>query len=127
MQTLMFAAVPAVILVLLIPYLIEFYIGSNWEEAGIFSRLLIPYAAVSLLCGPLAFIPNMFNRQFNSLVIDIVYLLMRFGALAAGIVLKNVYLAVGLYALAGIVVFIYQIIWYRRLLIESDRNRVNMS
>ena len=127
LQTLMVAAVPAVILVLLIPYLIEFYIGPNWEEAGIFSRLLIPYAAVSLLCGPLAFIPNMFNKQFNSLIIDIIYLLMRFGALAAGIVLKNVYLAVGLYALAGIVVFIYQIIWYRRLLIESDRNRVNRS
>jgi hypothetical protein len=69
----------------------------------------------------------MFNKQFNSLIIDIVYLLMRFGALAAGIVLKNVYVAVGLYAMAGIVVFIYQIIWYRRLLIESDRNRMNMS
>jgi len=41
--------------------------------------------------------------------------------LAVGIVLRNVYIAVGLYALAGVLVVSYQIFWYRKLLIESDR------
>jgi O-antigen/teichoic acid export membrane protein len=123
-RTLLFAAGPAMLMTVLIPYIIKIYIGDNWTDAGRFCQFLIPYAAFSLLCGPLAFIPNMFNRQFQALLVDIVYLILRAGALAAGIILKNAYLGIGLYALAGIIVFAYQLIWYRDLIMKSDRNRL---
>jgi O-antigen/teichoic acid export membrane protein len=124
LKTLYFSAGPAIILVFLVPLFIKIYIGPNWTEAGRFCQLLVPYTMGALICGPLAFIPNMFNRQLDSLIIDIVYLLIRTGALALGIILKNAYIAVGLYALAGVLVFTYQVLWYRKLLIASDQKAV---
>jgi O-antigen/teichoic acid export membrane protein len=122
-RTLLFVMAPAVALTVLIPYILKIYIGENWTDAGRFCQFLIPYAAFSMLCGPLAFIPNMFNRQFRALLIDIAYLILRSVALAAGIILSNAYLGIGLFALAGIIVFVYQLIWYRALILKSDLNR----
>jgi O-antigen/teichoic acid export membrane protein len=120
-KTLFLTIGPGIILMLLIPQIIRIYLGDNWTEAGRFCQLIIPYAVGALISGSLAFVPNIFNKQLKSLIIDVVYLLMRTGALAVGIVLRNVYIAVGLYALAGVMVVSYQIFWYRKLLIESDR------
>ncbi len=122
-RTLLFAAGPAIILTILIPFILKIYIGENWTDAGRFCQYLIPYAAFSMLCGPLAFIPNIFNRQLQALLVDIVYLILRAGALITGIILRNAYLGIGLFALAGIIVFAYQLIWYRGLILKSDHNR----
>jgi O-antigen/teichoic acid export membrane protein len=122
-RTLLFVAGPAIILTILIPFILKIYIGENWTDAGRFCQYLIPYAAFSIFCGPLAFIPNMFNRQFQALLVDIAYLILRAGALITGIILRNAYLGIGLFALAGIIVFAYQLIWYRGLILKSDHNR----
>jgi len=122
-RTLLIAILAGVMLFFLVPLIIRLYLGNNWDIAISLCRVMIPWAILSALAGPLAFIPNMFNRQFKSLVIDIFYLLLRLCALAIGILLKNAILAIGLFAFAGVVVIFYQLMWYRKLLIEADQNK----
>jgi lipopolysaccharide exporter len=121
LRTMYLSIIPAIALIFLVPWLISMYLGENWTEAGRFCQLMLPYALLTLIGGSLTFVPNMFNRQLDSLVINIIYLILRIGALVAGVVTDNVYVAVSLFALAGIMIFTYQIFWYRKLLMESDR------
>ena len=127
LKTAVIAVAGGLILFVTLPYIVRIYLGNNWEVTVSLCRVMIPWAILSVLGGPLAFVPNMFNKQFKSLAIDFVYLVLRAGALAAGIYMKNVNYAIGLFATAGVVIIFYQLMWYRQLLRQADRNEIVMS
>jgi O-antigen/teichoic acid export membrane protein len=120
-RTLMLSVIPGLLLMLLIPYIIRLYLGPQWSDAGRFCQFMIPYAVGVLISGSLAFIPNVFEKQLNSLLIYVVYLVFRIGALGLGIILKDVYLAVGLYSLVSLLAVTYQVFWYRKIILASDQ------
>jgi O-antigen/teichoic acid export membrane protein len=124
-RTLLLSSGPGLLLIILIPFIVNIYLGSNWSDASRFCQYLIPYAIGVLVSGSLAFIPNIFNKQLKSLLIYIVYLIVRIVALGIGILLKNINMAVGLYALVSVMAVAYQVFWYRTLVIESDRTMNN--
>lgn len=120
-KALVFSVFPGIILIVLIPWIIGLYLGDQWTVAGRFSQFLIPYAIGTIMSGSLAFVPNVFGRQLTSLLIYLVYLALRIVALSAGILMDNVNLSVGLYALISLLAVSCQVFWYRNLIIKADR------
>lgn len=119
-KILVYSVLPGIVLIVLIPQIIGIYLGDQWTAAGRFSQFLIPYAMGAILSGSLAFVPNVYGRQLTSLLIYLVYLILRITALSAGILLDNVYYSVGLYALISLLAVSYQVFWYRNLIIKED-------
>ncbi|MBN1145504.1 MAG: lipopolysaccharide biosynthesis protein [Bacteroidales bacterium] len=121
-KILSFSVLPGIVLMVLIPWIIGIYLGDQWTDAGHFSRFLIPYAIGAMMSGSLGFVPNVYGRQLTSLLIYLVYLAFRIAALSAGILMDNVYLSVGLYALISLLAVSYQVFWYRNLIIKGDKD-----
>lgn len=119
-KILMFSVLPGILLIILLPRILEIYLGDQWTATGRFGQFLIPYAIGAILSGSLAFVPNIFGRQLASLLIYLVYLALRIAALSTGIIMDNVYISVGLYALISLLAVSYQVFWYRNLIIKGD-------
>ncbi len=122
-KILAFSVLPGILLIILLPRVLGVYLGDQWTVTGRFGQFLIPYAIGAMLSGSLAFIPNVFDKQLASLLIYTVYLTLRIAALGAGILMDNVYVSVGLYALMSLLSVSYQVYWYRNLIIKGDKNR----
>jgi O-antigen/teichoic acid export membrane protein len=116
------SVIPAIILILIAPYLVNFFLGKNWIEAGKFCQIMIPWAFFVFLGSSLSFIPNLFNQQAKSLIIDLIYLILRLFALTIGIFYNNVFLGIFLFSIMGVLVIGYQLLWYRKMLINSDKS-----
>jgi lipopolysaccharide exporter len=124
-RTLLIAILPALILIIFAPVLFTTILGNKWLEAGNLCQLLVPWSLVVLVGASVAFIPNVFNKQFKALNIDLIYLILRLGALFTGVFFNNAILGIGLFSLVGVVVICYQLIWYRGLVIRDDK--INMA
>jgi O-antigen/teichoic acid export membrane protein len=119
-RTLLMALAVSAIALPLFPALIRWYLGQGWEEAGVFCQLLLPWAVMLVPAGSLSFIPNIFHRQSRALALEIIYLVLRLAALFTGSLTGHVLLSVGLFSLSGFLMMAYRLLWYRRLLKDSD-------
>ncbi len=120
-KILTFSVMPGILLIILLPRILGIYLGDQWTATGRFGQFLIPYAIGAMLSGSLAFVPNVFGKQLASLLIYTVYLTLRIAALGTGILMDNVYVSVGLYALISLLAVSYQVYWYRDLIIKGDK------
>jgi O-antigen/teichoic acid export membrane protein len=98
-----------------------FLFGSNWLEAGRMGSYILPWVFMVLFTTPFGFIPDIFFRQKKAMLIDALYLVMRIGSMAVGVVYKDVFLALGLFVLTGCTILTYNLIWYLSLLKNNDR------
>jgi O-antigen/teichoic acid export membrane protein len=120
-KTLMVSLIAGIVCVAFIPGVFKLYLGNNWQQAGLYCQFMLPWAILLIPAGSLAFIPNIFNRQSRALVIEIAYLILRLSALYVGFVLQRAELSVALFGFMGVAVVLYRLLWYRKLLVNSDR------
>jgi O-antigen/teichoic acid export membrane protein len=114
---------PFLLFLVFAPVIFRFVFGAEWEEAGRYTQLMIPWLFVVCLSMPLSFIPDMFKRQATAMVIDTVKLVLRVGALAAGVYYEDVYLTVGLFSGISFAVVTYNLVWYLNLVRKSDEEK----
>lgn len=111
-KMLQFSVVPFLLTGIFAPVLFRIVFGPEWEKAGEYTRVLIPWLFVLFLSSPFAFLPDLFNLQGKALVIDLVKLALRAAALFAGVYFDDIFVSLYLLSGAGSVVIIYQIFWY---------------
>ncbi|HER08375.1 MAG TPA: hypothetical protein ENO20_05630 [Bacteroides sp.] len=114
-RTIQVLLIPFILFGIFAPAIFGFLFGENWTEAGRYAQIIMPWIFMVSLVMPLSFIPDMYRKQKQALIIDGVKLLGRLGGLVAGVVTGSVYLGLALYTLASTLVILYSLLWYIRL------------
>ncbi len=109
------AIVPVFVLVIFTPTLFGFIFPPEYQLAANFLQVMVPWLLLVFLASPLSFIPELFFRQKKAMVIDIIYLILRFGALSIGIFHHDILLALGLFSGVGFIMVGYNLLWYLSL------------
>jgi len=115
--------VPFAIFLFFAPLIFRVIFGEEWEEAGRYTQLLIPWLFIVSLTMPLSFIPDMYKRQRTALYIDMVKFMLRAAALIVGALQQNVYLSLVLFSGVSTIAILYSLIWYLKLVRKADNSR----
>ncbi len=106
---------PFTLLALMAPSLFNIVFTQQYAMAGTFVQILSPWLFMVYLTSPLSFIPELFFKQKKAMIIDMVYLGLRFGALAFGIWQQNLWLSVWLFGGVSFGVVAFNLFWYLSL------------
>jgi O-antigen/teichoic acid export membrane protein len=115
--------IPFILFLFFAPDIFRIVFGDEWTDAGRYTQLMIPWLFLVCLTMPLSFIPDIFRRQKTALIIDSVKLILRLGALAAGIIHGDVFLALGLFSGVSAGMILYSLLWYLRLVSKADKEK----
>jgi len=89
--------------------------GPNWRSAGVMAQILAPWFLLEILAGPLTLVPLILRRPQITLAYNVVKIAARGGAALLGGWLGQPLVAVGLIALAGVLVDLHQCLICLRL------------
>lgn len=105
----------------LVPYIIKFFLGSQWEQSSLYVQILIPWFFVNLFAASLSSIPFVFGKQHIALAIEIVYIVLRFLALCVGIYMHSFVWAIILFSIVSTTVVVVQLMWFLFLVRNYER------
>ena len=105
----------------MLPSLTSWLLGAEWHVTGHYIRFLLPWLFVTLLAGPVCFLPDIFKKQKKALGFELLLLLLRLAGLAAGIATGSFVLAIACYSIAGFAVILMQLLWFNRLVTDYER------
>jgi O-antigen/teichoic acid export membrane protein len=122
-KLLQFSVVPFLVVGLFAPLIFKVVFGSEWEEAGRYSQMIIIWLFLVLLSAPFTFLPDLFRRQGKAMLLEAVKMAVRIAGLAIGVYYRNTYLAVLLFGTGSALVSAYQLLWYFQLAVRADRQK----
>lgn len=114
------SVLPFTVVAVFAPWIFRVVFGAEWETSGEYVRILIPWLFLVFLSAPFAFLPDLFNLQGRALIIDLVKLVLRAGALLAGVFLDDIFVTLILLSAVSSLVVIYQITWYFSLARQNE-------
>ena len=88
--------------------LFSFVLGSDWQMAGIYSRILAPWYYMTFITSPFTHLFTVLNKQNKNLVVNIIMLSSRVISIALGFFIwgtKSIY-TITLFSLVGFVIWI---------------------
>lgn len=91
--------------------LFQFVFGSKWFEAGVYVQILGVWAFICFISSPLHDITAVLEIQEIEVIWNFSNIVTRFLSLLIGGILGNVYIALILYSISGIIVYGYYAIW----------------
>lgn len=109
------------------PWLVRVFLGAGWEETATLIRFMMPWLTCVFLVAPLAFISEVFGRQRLFLVIEIIYLALRVGAMVTGIIINSFEWAIILMSIAGTAVILVQLGLYIFILRRYESARLTQT
>ena len=112
--------IPFILLAILAPTLFKWFFPQAFHLAGVYIQVLTPWFFMVYLTSPLAFIPELLNGQKKAMKIDIMYLILRFLALTAGIMLESILLSLVFFSAVSTWVVGYNLYWYLHLASKHD-------
>lgn len=117
-------AIPSiVILYLLLPALTTFVFGQQWTRVGALLQTMLPWIAVSTLLQILSFIPNIYHRQRQAFLVEIVSTLLEALALVLGILSRHIEFAVSLLSITCSLLAMAQLTWYYLIIRNAHSTR----
>jgi len=119
-QTVLWLLLPFVVMAIFAPGVFSIVFGEEWLEAGRYTQIMLPWFFTVSFIMPLTFIPNLYRRQQTAMLLDGVRLLLRAGALAAGVAAENVYLGLALFSGVSTLMSLVNLAWYMRLVKLKD-------
>lgn len=114
-RTIQVLLVPFILAGIFAPEIFGFVFGEKWIEAGRYAQILLPWIFMVGLVMPLSFIPDLYKKQRVAMIIDGIRLIARMGGLTVGVMMENVYIALGLFSGASALMTAYSLFWYIRL------------
>jgi O-antigen/teichoic acid export membrane protein len=85
--------------------------GNSWADAGSYSQILSLWVFLVFMTTPLSYIPNVYGKYEKFLLYQIINLITRVGSLVYGGMRGDVWLALWLFTLSGIVVYAAMLFW----------------
>jgi O-antigen/teichoic acid export membrane protein len=116
--------IPFLLVALFAPAIFRVALGEEWEEAGRYTQIIIPWFFTTCLAMPLSFIPDMFRRQKKAMILDLIKFILRGISMAVGVINNDVYLGLMLFSTASSIMIMYSLIWYISLIRRSDKQRI---
>lgn len=98
-----FFMLPALVVSIIGNDIFNLVFGSNWEEAGIYARILIFSILVEFITAPLGSLFNVLEKQKEALKFNIFLMLIRFVALVIGGYTGNILSTITIYVIADII------------------------
>lgn len=85
--------------------------GARWAEAGVYVQILAIWMFFVFITSPIGTLFSILEKQKLSLILNILFLPMRVGALVIGGMLGNARIAIMLFSLVGIVTYAGMFFW----------------
>jgi O-antigen/teichoic acid export membrane protein len=117
--------IPFLLVALFAPAIFRVALGEEWEEAGRYTQIIIPWFFTTCLAMPLSFIPDMFRQQKKAMILDLIKFILRGISMAVGVMNNDVYLGLMLFSTTSSIMIMYSLIWYISLIRRSDREKVH--
>ena len=95
--------------------------GADWDPAKYYTLYLLPLAGSSFFFGPLANVANVYNKQLNFFVRELVYFFVRLVAIGYGVYAEDIGLAIILFTVSAVAYNTYNGIWYVALAKDEDK------
>lgn len=122
--TLAIAIPVAVGLYIILPGLTQWLLGTEWRPSGQMIRYLLPWIIITLLTASSSYLSDVFLKQKQSFVIEIILATSRAIGIAIGIYMHDFTIAIIGYATASAVVILGQYIWLMSLVRNYERTSV---
>jgi O-antigen/teichoic acid export membrane protein len=117
--------IPFILVAVFAPAIFRVVFGQEWEEAGRYTQIIIPWLFASSLALPLSFIPDMFRRQKKAMILDLIKFILRVMSLIIGVLKNDVYLGLVLFSTTSTIMIMYSLLWYISLVRKSDRGGIS--
>ena len=106
MDKLMFISIlPTTVLAMVGDELFAVVFGGQWFEAGIYTQILAPWIFFWFISSPLSYLFTVYERQGLSFSVHLMIFVTRVISLYIGGIYHNIYLALGLFSVTGIVAY----------------------
>jgi O-antigen/teichoic acid export membrane protein len=107
---------PMIFIAVLAPDIFGFAFGVEWRQAGIYAQWMMPWLIIQFVVSPLSITSNVTGHQLGELVSQLLFVIVRVGALLIGTYATNDNISVELYAISGMIVYIGFLVWIFNLL-----------
>jgi O-antigen/teichoic acid export membrane protein len=97
---------PFMLLMIIAPELFSIAFGDKWYEAGVYSQILAPWVFCNFICAPITSIVDTLNKQEIAVYFNIVLVITRFLSLYIGGQQNNILLALTIYSVSGMLVYV---------------------
>lgn len=115
------------VLFFMLPTLIQWFLGDDWEVTGHYIQVMLPWLFMSVLAAPIAYLSDLFAQQRKGLLFEIAIVVSRTIGLIIGILCNDFYVAIVGYCIASATIIFLQIIWYRHLILQYEKERTQVS
>ena len=85
--------------------------GPDWLDAGVYSQILSLWVFFVFITVPVSYIPNIYDKNEKFLIFQLLNLATRVGSLVYGGMKGDVWLALWLFTISGIVVYAGMLFW----------------
>ena len=116
MDKLIFISIlPTMILAIVGEELFSIAFGVEWIEAGRYTQIIAPWVFFWFISSPLSVLFSVFERQGAALSMHVIIFATRAVSLYIGGIYGNIYLALGLFSLTGVVSYVFASAWNIKL------------
>jgi O-antigen/teichoic acid export membrane protein len=122
-----FSFIPFGIVAIFAPQIFKIVFGPEWETAGTYTRILIPWLYMVFLSAPFSFLPDLFKVQGKAFVFDIVKLFVRIIAMVAGVHSGDIVLTLIYFSAGSMLVTAFQLTWFYSLARKADMQKTRKS
>lgn len=117
--------IPFLLVALFAPPIFRIALGNEWEEAGRYTQIIIPWFFATCLGMPLSFIPDMFRQQRKAMILDLIKFILRCASMAIGVMKNDVYLGLMIFSLTSTVMIMISLLWYISIIRKSEQQKIS--
>jgi len=85
--------------------------GEKWQEAGVYTALLVPTFTAIFLCRPISVFFDLLEKQKEAFIFNVLLFLVNAAILSVGGVFGNPLLTIGLFSASSTLLFASRIVW----------------
>ncbi len=116
------AEVPAfAVLYLILPQLVQWFLGAEWDITGHYIRWMLPWLCFSMLTASTSFLADIFFKQQIGLLFEVLMAVLRTVGVVAGLLMNSFVAAVAGYSLGSAIAVLAQYVWLMTLVTRYDR------
>lgn len=104
----------------ILPQLTTFLLGEDWEPTGHILRWMLPWLAANFLTASTGFLAGVYFKQHIELLFEILLIVLRLGAIVAGILTSDFEIFTILYTMASFAVAAAHYLWLMTLIRRSS-------
>ena len=107
---------PLIFIGVLAPDLFALFFGEKWRQSGIYAQWMVPWLVAQFVVSPLSIVSSVTGHQVGELVSQIIFVVVRIGALLFGTIIVGKNMAIEFFAVSGLLVYTGFFIWMMLLL-----------